>query len=216
MRRRVAVALVALACCGCATMAVPPQPMEGKPLDAFYDELKADLQQVHWRLRGGASCGSDAEREIDLRNASVTLSMRRVAEATVDGVLKLVAVPLAGVAVAPALEAQATRRSVQDLTLKLDVDGAVPVYTPGSAPEAQSALARTLNAAIDAFMRSSASQPCIRLAGLKLQVVLDVQRDAGGGFRIVVPPASLSGELARQDVNTLTVAWDKIKSNALR
>ena len=215
MRSPAAAALVALACSGCATMAGAPGPVGGKPLDAFYDELKADLQQVHWRVRGGASCGGGGEREIDLRNASVTLSMRRVAEATVDGEVKLVAVPLFGVA-APSLAAQAARRSVQDLTLKLEVEGPAPVYTPASAPEARSALARTLNAAIDAFVRSSAAQPCVRLAGLRLQVVLDVERDAGGGLRIVVPPASLSGELARQDVNTLTVAWDRIESNALR
>lgn len=216
MRPQAVAVLVALACSGCATMTGPPGPAGGKPLDAFYDELKADLQQVHWRLRGGASCSGDAEREVDLRSATVTLSMRRVAEASVNGELKLVAVPLFGAAATPLLTAQAARRSVQDLTLKLDIDGPAPVYAPGSTPEAHSALARSLNAAIDAFVRSGAAQPCIRLAGLRLQVVLDVERDAGGGLRIVVPPASLSGELARQDVNTLTIAWERIQSNALR
>ena len=201
---------------GCATIAGPPGPVGGKPLAAFYDELKGDLQEVHWRVHGGAACGGEAEREVDLRNASVTLSMRRVAEATIDGEVKLVAVPLFGVGAIPTLGGQSARKSVQDLTVKLDVDGPAPAFTLGSTPEAHSQLARTVNAAIDAFMRSSASEPCIRLASLRLQWVLDVEHQAEGGFKIVVPPASLAGALAREDVNTLTISWDKIQSNALR
>lgn len=216
MTPRAAAALAALLLCGCATIAGPPGPVGGKPLAAFYDELKGDLQEVHWRVRGGAACGAAAEREIDLRNATVTLSMRRVAEATIDGEVKLVAVPLFGVGATPILGAKSAHKSVQDLTVKLDVDGPAPVYTLGSTPAAHSQLARTVNAAIDAFMRSSASEPCIHLASLRLQLVLDVEHQAGGGFRIVVPPASLAGELARQDVNTLTISWDKVESNALR
>ncbi|MGH8801313.1 MAG: hypothetical protein ACREX6_03325 [Casimicrobiaceae bacterium] len=215
MRFSRAIVLLALVCSGCATIAEVPGPVGGKPLGAFFDELKADLQEVHWRLRGGAACAGGGEREVDLRNASVTLVLRRIAEASVDGELKLVALPLFGVAGKPAVAAHAARKSVQDLTLKLDVDGPAPLYALGSAPEAHSPLARALNAAIDAFMRSSASEPCIHLAGLKLQYVLDVERNASGGFRLVVPAAALTGELAQQDVNTLTVSWDKVQSNAL-
>lgn len=194
----------------------PSEPIDGKPLDAFVDEVKADLQEVHWRLRGGAACSGDPEREIDLRNARVTLTLRRVAEANLDGEVKLVAEPLFGSAGTLALKAQGSRKSARNLTIRLDVDGPAPVYAAGSAPEARSALARTLNAAIDAFMRSSASQPCVRLAGLAFEFVLDVEREAGGAFRIVVPAVSLGGAAAREDLNTLTISWDKVQSNAVR
>jgi len=66
------------------------------------------------------------------------------------------------------------------------------------------------------FVRSSADEPCIRLDALKLTFVVDVRREAGGGFRLVVPAAELGVDASRRDVNTLTLSWDKIESNALR
>ena len=202
-------------CAGCAGLE-PGTEVTGKPVGEFFDELKAELREVHWRVKSrGVACGSAQPREVDLRNATVTLEMRRVAEAGVDGEVRLVALPLAGGAVTPSLSGSVARRSSQDITLKLDVAGDVPVHDIDDAPRAQSVLARTVNAAIDGFVRSSADVPCIRLAALKLQFVLDVERGAGGGFRIVVPAAQLGAEASRRDVNTLTLTWDRIVSNAL-
>jgi len=65
-------------------------------------------------------------------------------------------------------------------------------------------------------MRSSADEPCVRLTSLRLTLVLDVERGAGGGFRLVVPAADAGLDLAQRDVNTLTLHWDKVVSNALR
>lgn len=201
-------------CAGCATLE-PGVEVTGKPVGEFFDELKAELREVHWRVKGrAAACGSTETREVDLRNATVTLQMRRIAEASVDGEIRLVALPLAGASVA--LSGSAARRSSQDMTLKLDVTGDAPVHDIDDAPRAGSALAQTVNAAIDGFVRSSADAPCIRLAALKLQFILDVERAAGGGFRIVVPAAQLAADGSRRDVNTLTLAWDRIDSNALR
>ena len=203
-------------CVGCATLE-PGVEVTGKPVGEFFDDLKAELREVHWRLKGrAAACGSDEEREVDLRNATVTLEMRRVAEASLDGEIRLVALPLAGAAVTPGLSESAARRSSRDMTIKLDVSGDAPVHDIDDAPRAESALAQTVNAAIDGFVRSSRDAPCIRLAALKLQFVLDVERAAGGGFRIVVPPAQVAADATRRDVNTLTLAWDRIVSNALR
>ena len=100
--------------------------------------------------------------------------------------------------------------------LKLDVAGTSRLYDVGDASHATGAVARTLNAAIDGFMRSSAQEPCIRLSALRLTFVLDVRQEAGGGFRLVVPVAELGVEATRRDVNTLTLSWDKVVSNALR
>jgi len=203
-------------CAGCATLE-PGVEVTGKPVGEFFDELKAELREVHWRVKGrAAACGSDEAREVDLRNAAVTLEMRRVAEAGVAGEIRLVALPLAGVAVTPGLSGSTERRSSRDMTIKLDVTGDAPVHDIDAAPRAESALAQTVNAAIDGFVRSSRDAPCIRLAALKLQFVLDVERAAGGGFRIVVPPAQVAADATRRDVNTLTLAWDRIVSNALR
>ncbi len=203
-------------CAGCVTLDPGPE-VTGKPVGEFFDELKAELREVHWRVRGGAAaCGSAEPREVDLRNASVTLEMRRVAEASVDGEIRLVALPLAGTAATPSLSGSVARRSSQDITIKLDVAGDAPVHDIDEASRARSPLALTVNAAIDGFVRSSADAPCIRLAALKLQFVLDVERAAGGGFKIVVPAAQLAAEGARRDVNTLTLTWDRIVSNALR
>jgi hypothetical protein len=65
-------------------------------------------------------------------------------------------------------------------------------------------------------MRSSADEPCIRLSALKLSFVIDVRQVAGGGFKLVVPPADLGVDATRRDVNALTITWDKVMSNALR
>jgi hypothetical protein len=203
-------------CAGCATLE-PGVEATGKPVGEFFDELKAELREVHWRVKGGgAACGSAEVREVDLRNATVTLEMRRIAEASVDGEIRLVALPLAGASVTPALSGSAARRSSQDITIKLDVTGDAPVHDIDDAPPAGSALAKAVNAAIDGFVRSSAEAPCIHLAALKLQFILDVERAAGGGFRIVVPAAQVAADGSRRDVNTLTLAWDRIVSNAAR
>jgi hypothetical protein len=203
-------------CAGCATLESGVE-LTGKPLGEFFDELKAELREVHWRVKGRAvACGSTEMREVDLRDATVTLQMRRIAEASVDGEIRLVALPLAGVAVAPALSGSAARRSSQDMTIKLDVTGDAPVHDIDDASRAGSALAQAVNAAVDGFVRSSADAPCIRLAALKLQFILDVERAGGGGFRIVVPAAQLAADGSRRDVNTLTLAWDRIDSSALR
>ena len=65
-------------------------------------------------------------------------------------------------------------------------------------------------------MRSSAEPPCVRLTSLKLTLVIDVARGAGGGFKLVVPPTDVALDLARRDVNTLTLTWEKVVSNALQ
>lgn len=215
MRSRALLGAAAL-CAGCATLE-PAVEVTGKPVGEFFDELKAELREVHWRVKGRTlACGGSEAREVDLRNAAVTLEMRRVAEASVDGEIRLVALPLAGVAVTPGLSGSAARRASQDMTIKLEVEGDAPVHDIDEAPRAASALAQTVNAAIDGFVRSSRDAPCIRLAALKLQFVLDVERAAGGGFRIVVPPAQVAADATRRDVNTLTLAWDRIVSTALR
>lgn len=214
MMRQAWLGAVAL-CAGCAALP-PSSEVTGKPVGEFFDELKAELREVHWRITSRtAACGTDAPREIDLRNANVTLDMRRVAEASIDGELRLVALPLGSTAVTPMLSASAARSASQDITMKLEVTGNAPVFDLDAAPQAVSVLARTLNAAIDGFMRSSAEAPCIRLASLKLQLVLDVERGGGGSFKIVVPSTSLGVDASRRDVNTLTLTWDRIVSNAL-
>ena len=100
--------------------------------------------------------------------------------------------------------------------LKLDVVGASRIYDIDQAAVATGAVARSLNAAIDGFVRSSAEEPCIRLSSLKLTFVIDVKQDASGGFKLVVPIAEAGVDAARRDVNTLTLTWDKVVSNALR
>ncbi|HET7135720.1 MAG TPA: hypothetical protein VFJ25_07360, partial [Casimicrobiaceae bacterium] len=59
-------------------------------------------------------------------------------------------------------------------------------------------------------------EPCVRLTSLRLTLIIDVERGAGGGFRLVVPAADVGLDLARRDVNTLTLHWDKVVSNAVR
>jgi hypothetical protein len=210
----VAAALLAAACAG-----VPPAApgLSGKPIDEFFDDLKAELRDVHWRIRSGsAACGTGEAREIDLRNATITLDLQRVGEANVDGELRLVALPLAGGTLAPFASAAVSRKWTQDIVLKLDVAGPSRLHDAGEASNATGAVSRSLNAAIDGFMRSSAAEPCIRLTALKLTFVIDVRRDAGGGFKLVVPVTTLGVDAATRDVNTLTLTWDRIVSNALR
>ena len=210
----VVVTLLAAACAG-APPGIPGAT--GKPIDEFFDDLKGELRDVHWRIRSNsAACGTTEPREVDLRNATITLDLQRVGEANVDGAVRLVALPLAGIAITPFASASATRKWSQDIVLKLDVAGPARLYDAGEVSTATGPVARSLNAAIDGFMRSSAQQPCVRLSSLKLTFVIDVRREAGGGFKLVVPPADVGVDAARRDVNTLTLSWDKVVSNALR
>ena len=206
-------ALLATACAGVP----PPAPgLSGKPIGEFFDDLKAELRDVHWRIRSSsAACGSNDPREIDLRNATITLDLQRVGEASVDGDVRLVVLPLAG-GLTPFGTASASRKWTQDIVLKLDVTGTSRLDDAGEPSNAKGAVARSLNAAIDGFMRSSTQEPCIRLTALKLTFIIDVRRDAGGGFKLIVPAATLGADAATRDVNTLTLTWDKIVSNALR
>ncbi len=216
MRGRVlALATFGLAACAGAPPAAPG--LDGKPLGEFFDDLKHELRAVHWRIRSnGAACGTAEPREIDLRNAQVSLDLERIGTASVDGQVKLVAVPLAGVAAAPFGSASAGRKWTQEMVLKLDVTGPSRLYDVGEAAGEGGAVAQSVNAAIDGFMRSSADEPCVRLAALKLTLVIDVERDAGGGFKLVVPSVQVGADQSRRDVNTLTLSWDKVVSNALR
>ena len=216
MKRTVGVLLVvALAACSSTGPAAPG--LDGKPLGEFFDDLKRDLRAVHWRIRSAsAACGTREAREIDLRNAQVALDLQRIGAVDVDGQVKLVALPLAGAAIAPFGSASATRKWAQEMALKLDVTGPSRVYDVGEVTAEGGAIAQAVNAAIDGFMRSSADEPCVRLASLKLTLVVDVAREAGGGFRLVVPAAQVGVDASQRDVNTLTLSWDKVVSNALR
>ena len=53
-------ASVAFVClCGCAGAPPSPPGLTGKPIDEFFDDLKAELREVHWRIRSNvAACGS--------------------------------------------------------------------------------------------------------------------------------------------------------------
>jgi hypothetical protein len=210
----IAAAAVVAACAGVA----PAAPgITGKPIGEFFDDVKAELRDVHWRVRSDrAACGTADRREVDLRNATITLDLQRIGEASVDGVLRLVALPLAAVAVSPFASATSARRGSQEVVLKLDVAGPSRIYDATEPSAATGSLARSLNAAIDGFVRSSADEPCLRLAALKLTFVVDVRQEAGGGFKVVVPAAEIGVDASRRDVNTLTLSWDKIESNALR
>ena len=211
------VVAAAMVAAGCAVVPPGVPGLTGKPSNEFFDELKAELRDVHWRVRSSsAACGTPEPREVDLRNGAITLDLQRIGEVEIDGQLRLVALPLAGVAVAPFGAASASRKWTQDIVLKLDVAGPSRLYDAGESSSSTGAVARSLNAAIDGFMRSSAQEPCMRLSSLKLTFIIDVERAAGGGFKLVVPAAQLGIDATRRDVNTLTLTWDKVLSNALR
>jgi hypothetical protein len=212
-------ALVAavLVAAGCASSPPVVPGTEGKPIAEFFDDIKAQLRDVHWRVRSDhAACGTTDRREVDLRNASITLDLQRIDEASIDGAVKLVAVPLGPALVSPFGSATAARKWSQQIVLKLDVAGPSRLYDAAEPAAATGSLSRSINAAIDGFVRSSSEEPCIRLDALKLTFVVDVTREAGGGFRLVVPAAELGVDASRRDVNTLMLSWDKIESNALR
>ena len=210
----IVVVLLTAACAG----APPTAPgLSGKPIGEFFDDLKAELRNVHWRIRSTVSaCGTTEPREVDLRNATVTLDLQRIGEANVGGELRLVALPLAGAAVAPFASAASTHKWTQDVVLKLDVAGPARLFELGEPGGEAGSVAASVNAAIDGFMRSSAEAPCIRLSSLRMTFVVDVRQQAGGGFRLVVPAAEAGVDAARRDVNTLTLAWDRVVSNAVR
>jgi hypothetical protein len=203
---------VALA--GCATTGRGDLASIGKPVDELVDDLKHELAQVHWRIRSPRpACGTTAPREVDLRQGAVVLTLERVAQATIGGDIRLVALPLGDVSLEPFGSADWTRNRERTLTMKLEVGGAPPIVDVDTAPRASGAVAQALNAAIDGFMRSSESEPCIRLSALKLTLVLDVKQEASGGFRVIVPAIRIAGERDTRAVNTLTLEWAHVLSN---
>ncbi len=207
---------IALVAGGCASMPAPTL-VDGMPVEAFIDDLKAQLREVHWHVRGNVhGCGTDDMREVDLRNGDVSLQLERIEQAQASGSVKLVAVPLAGIAAASSLAADASRRHSQQMTLKLAAAGDVPVVDFDHATLATAPVAQAINAAIDGFMRSGSAAPCLRLASLKLVLVVDAERQAGGGFKVVVPAIGFDAAASQRDVNTLTLEWSKIDSRALR
>ncbi|MEO6928594.1 MAG: hypothetical protein ABI190_05455 [Casimicrobiaceae bacterium] len=199
---------------GCASMPAT-SIVDGMPVDAFIDDLKAQLREVHWHVRGSLHGCSGDLREVDLRDAGITLVLDRLEQVEAGASAKLVAVPLAGIALAPSASADVTRRNSQQLTLKLAVDGDVPVIDFDHAPAASAPVAQAINAAIDGFMRASSDAPCVRLAALKLELVVDVQRTAAGAFKVVVPAIAIDAGTSRRSVNTLTLDWTHIVSRAL-
>lgn len=207
---------LALLFAGCTSMPAT-SIVEGMPVDAFIDDLKAQLRQVHWHVRGNVQgCGANDPREVDLRDGDITLVMNRLQQVEAGATVKLVAVPLAGVAISPSIGADASRKDTQTLTLKLAVAGDVPVVDFDGVPVASAPVAQSINAAIDGFMRSGADRPCLRLASLKLALVVDVQRQASGAFKVVVPAFAFDAGTSRRSVNTLTLDWAHIESRAIR
>jgi len=84
--------------------------------------------------------GTDEPREVDLRNATITLDLSRVGEASIDGEIRLVALPLAGLSVSPFATASASRKWTQDIVLKLDVAGPARIYDVGERTSATGAV----------------------------------------------------------------------------
>jgi hypothetical protein len=207
---RMMVLLVCTAVSACASLR-PEGVVSGKPIDEFVNEVKDELSQVHWRIRGARpACGADAAREVDLRQGAVVLTLERVAQVSVGGDARLVALPL-GAEPFGSLEGQ--RRTERTLVIKLEAGGDAPLYDLDKAPRATRPVAQALNAAIDGFMRSQGGTPCVRLTSLKLTLVLDVEETAGGGFRITVPPLRVGAEASARAVNTLTLEWAHVLSN---
>jgi len=211
--RVLTLAACALAC-GCTPMLRPDGVVAGKPIDEFVNDLKDELAEVHWRIRSTrAACGSDAPREVDLRQGAVVLTLERVGQASIGGDVRLVALPLGSLVLEPSASADVDRRTERSLVMKLEVGGAAPLYELESAPRSTRPVAQALNAAIDGFMRSQSGTPCVRLTALKLTLVLDVEEKAGGGFRITVPAVRLGAAASTHAVNTLTLEWAHVQSN---
>lgn len=190
--------------------------VDGMPVDAFLDDLKSQLRQVHWHVRGRIQgCGAADLREVDLRDGTVTLVLDRLQQVDAGTSVKLVAVPLAHVALSPTIAVDASRKETQKLTLKLAVAGDVPLVDFDHAPVATVPVAQAVNAAIDGFMRSGREGPCMRLASLKLELVVDVAKQADGGFKVVVPAIAFNAGIAQRSVNTLTLDWARIESHAV-
>ena len=207
--------VLALAAAGCASMPAATS-VDGMPVDAFIDDLKSQLRQVHWHVRGTVHGGGSNElREVDLHDAAIVLSMDRIEQAQAGASVKLVAVPLGAVALSPSLGYEASRRNAQQLTLKLAVAGDAPVVDFDRATVAVAPVAQAINGAIDGFMRSGSDGPCVRLASLKLELVVDVERQASGGFKVVVPAVGVDAASTRRSVNTRTHDWAHIESRAL-
>jgi hypothetical protein len=206
----------ALLTAGCAS--IPATGIvDGMPVDAFIDDLKAQLRQVHWHVRGNVhGCGANDVREVDLRDAGITLAMERLEQVESGATVKLVAIPLAGIAIAPSAALDASRRNSQQLTLKLAVTGDSPAVDIDHAADASAPVAQAINAAIDGFMRAGSDGPCVRLAALKLELVVDITREASGGFKVIVPALGIDATASRRSVNTLTLDWAHIESRAVR
>ena len=215
-RDNVACALVMLACVclGACTPLRPDGLVSGKPIDEFVNDLKDELAEVHWRIRSARpACGANAPREVDLRDGTVVLNLERIGQAAVGGDVRLVALPLGTLAVEPFGSLDAARRTERTLVMKLEVAGDAPLYDLERAPQATRPVAQALNAAIDGFMRSQNTTPCMRLTALKLTLVLDVEQKAGGGFRIIVPAVRIDAATSVRAVNTLTLEWSHVQSN---
>jgi hypothetical protein len=210
------VAALALTCAGCASLASPVAP-DGMPLDAFLDDLKTQLREVHWHVRGDVlGCDGSGPREVDLRDATITLELARIEQRDVDASVKLVALPLGALAVSPGLSAEASGKRSQTLSVKLAAAGDAPVVDLAHAPSARSPVARAVNAAIDGFMRAGRDPPCVRLTALHLVLVVDVTRDASGAFKVVVPALAFDAGASERNANTLTLDWARIESRPLR
>jgi len=207
------VAAVLLA--ACAGPAPRDVALAGKPLDEFVNDLKDELRDVHWRVRGpGLACGGGgAPREVDLRQAAITLTLERIAQVGASGDVRLVAVPLGAGAIEPTLAADAERRASRTLVVRLEAGGDAPLVDAERAVASTRPVAQALNAAIDGFMKSSPRDPCVRLAGLKLTLILDVEANGSGGFRITVPALKAGIDATAKAVNTLTLDWSHVSSN---
>ena len=212
--RRALVVAAALAAAACAAPVPREVALAGKPIDEFVNDLKDDLAEVHWRVRGpGVACGGTAPREVDLRQGVITLTLERVAQVGASGDVRLVALPLGSLAVEPLVSGGVERRAARALTVKLEAGGTAPVVDVERAPGSTRPVAQALNAAIDGFMRSSTREPCMRLTALKLTLVLDVEANGSGGFRIVVPAVRAGIDASDKAVNTLTLDWSHVTSN---
>jgi hypothetical protein len=214
MRNALIAAGAAVLLAACTSLVQPGGPIEGKPVDELVNDLKEDLAEVHWRIRSPRpACGTPAAREVDLRQGVVVVTLERVAQTTIGGDVRLVALPLGSIALEPVASADYDRRAGRTIVMKLEAAGNAPLVDLDSAPASTRPVAQALNAAIDGFMRSQSREPCLRLTALKLTLVLDVERKAGGGFGIVVPSIRVDASGGVRAVNTLTLEWSHVGSN---